>query len=914
MSHVGQCPTCHTRYELEASDVGRLVECECGVTVFACNASSLHVVPVRCDACGGEYEVGPEDAGHQVECECGQALEVPTVVFRLPIGSGDSAAQFVAEVASEQDADAGCVGEGDDVGLGIVAPLSADRIERIDSPHDNPRGSDPSHRATDLVVQADPEPRRHPASSVAKRKSEAAKNSSRGAWLGFGSVAAFLLFAIGMYAFRKPPSKLKNQRDLVRQNETSVDQVAAGDSSAENADRRVDPNLVAEVAGLVNAMPKVARVSVATSLNGMNSAKRVTDSAAVDPTQSDETASAESDAYPIPAAPFYALPQPSKQKKRVPVSTERVPRMTMNSGVTKAFEAYEETQALQEKSEASGTSADLEAYHKSLGKTLAVVEYVHRLAMQENDLEQINTLRYLLAYLYYSAGHLEEASILGEAVARWGDKDEPSTKEAAMIALAATQELSESQWGDPERIGELNQMEAICSVLAKRWPDDAQLDLIWMNLAYLFEAFNHPQRSIVTYRRIEQDSPHYADAQIASGLARWVVARRAALRERVSVRPDALKAARQELIRGLRQKEKEEGELSALQVNVRLALTQMDLLMGDSERAEKWLMEEPLGIVDSIAVMEVDGEEEKTVVTEAVARQIFDSLFFVRQQAGDSKGATEILSKMVDVLESSETQVEARRLAIVKTTIDRLKASESVATDQFDQLKELTDVVLEDESIVPTANLLWLGESYREIGLRAADAETARRCAADAAELYGKAMLRTDFPAGSQQTAQLRRIELLRRAGQVAESLALIEEVLAKTPNVFALQIESAESLQQLALASGRIGDLKAAIHGPEGFSPIWGWGKLVTSLHAARWSDTGTEAHVEQLFRAQYNLGQCRYLLAMESQDFASRRRELSDIERSIRKILATMDKQNEWHDKFTQLGELVGRGISQG
>lgn len=911
MNHVGQCPACHTRYELEASDVGHLVECECGATLFACNASSLPVVPVRCDACGEEYEVGPEDAGHQVECECGQALKVPTVVFRLPIGSGKSAAQFVAEVASEQDASEESASEGDDAGPGIAARTSGDRIERIDSAHDNPRGGDAATQSLGFVVAADPEPRQEK-SAASKRKSEAAKNSSRGTWIGLGSVAAFLLFAIGMYIFRKPPSKLKKQRELAQQNDASAEQAMTGDPIAGNADARVDPKLVAEVAGLVNATPRFARANVASSTNPMDSATLAADGAAGEP--SSKTSFAEPDAFPIPAAPLYALPKPTQPKKRVPVSTERVPRMTINSGVSKAFEAYEETQALQEKAEASGTSADLDAYHKSLGKTLAIVEYVHRLAMQENDLDQINTLRYLLAYLYYSAGHLTEASVLGEAVARWGDKDEPSTKEAAMIALAATQELSESQWGAPEQLGELNQMEAICSVLAKRWPEDTQLDLIWMNLAYLLEAFNHPQRAISIYRRIKEDSPYYADAQIASGLARWVVARRAALRDKSRVLPDALKTARQELIRGLRQKEKQEGELTALQVNVRLTLAQMDLLMGESERAENWLMEEPPGIVNSIAVIDADADDGKTVVTEAVARQIFDALFFVRQQAGDSKGATEVLSKMADVVESSEEQVEARRLAIVKATIDRLKVSKSVSTDQVDRLEGLTDVVLEDESIVPTANLLWLGESYREIGLRAADPETAKRCASVAAELYETAMLRTDFPVGSQQTAQLRRIELLRRSGQVTESLALIEEVLAKTPNVFALQIEAAESLQQLALDSGRISDLKAAIHGPEGFSPIWGWGKLVTSLHAARWSDTGTETHVEQLYRAQYSLGQCRYLLAMQSRDVASRRAELSDIERSIRKILATMDKQNKWQAKFSQLGELVRRGMSQG
>ena len=55
---------------------------------------------------------------------------------------------------------------------------------------------------------------------------------------------------------------------------------------------------------------------------------------------------------------------------------------------------------------------------------------------------------------------------MGEAVARWGDLADPSTKEASLIALAATQELSDLHWGDAADLGELRQMEK----LAKKIP------------------------------------------------------------------------------------------------------------------------------------------------------------------------------------------------------------------------------------------------------------------------------------------------------------------------------------------------------------------------------------------------------------------------------------------------------------
>ncbi|MGI9470450.1 MAG: hypothetical protein ACR2NZ_02880, partial [Rubripirellula sp.] len=808
MSHVGQCPSCHTRYELEAADVGHLLECGCGEVLFACNASSLPVIPVRCDSCGETYEVDGSDAGQPVECECGKTLVVPTVVFRLPIGTGEAAAAAISS-ANEDDEELG--------------DEDSDAVETVGIANDTAGNGEAAAGGIVVTSEDDSHPNRDQSdrSRSSRPKGESQSKSSLATWLGVAAVVVFLLFAVGMFVMREPPSKAKAKVASAEDAGTEADSPVSNvdPPPARGAESKADPALVAEVASLGTS------VTAATSVTAPVA------------TASKQAEAKEEVRYPIMTSTLYALPKPTKAKTRVPVSTERVPRMTLNSGVPKAFDAYEATQKLQTAAESSGVAADVEAYHQSLGKTLAVIEYVHRLAMEESDQKQINSMRYLLAYLYYAAGHLPEACVLGEAVARWGDKEEPATKEAAMIALAASQELSEAQWGKSEMVGELTEMESIVSVLAKRWPDDPQLDLIWMNLAYLYEAFNYPSKAIAIYQKLAAGSPQYGDAQIASGMARWGILRRSELSDRTKFDREELKIARQELVRGLRKKEKDDALLTPTVVDVRLALAQMDLLLGENERAEQWLIESPPSLIESVSVNETEEAESIVVVDEPVARQVFDVWFFIRQQAGDAEGATDVLSKMSEVVESSVEQVEARRMSIMKRTVDQLKTAANVTRADVEQLEKLSAKLLAEESSVPTANLLWLGESWSEIGHRARNPEVAKDCAAAAADLYGKAMLRTDFPANSEQTAQLRRIELLRRSGKVLESLKLIEEVLAKTPNVFSLQIEAAESLQQLALDSGRASDLTAAMKGPEGFSSIWGWGKLVTSLHAARWS-----------------------------------------------------------------------------
>ena len=74
-----------------------------------------------------------------------------------------------------------------------------------------------------------------------------------------------------------------------------------------------------------------------------------------------------------------------------------------------------------------------------------------------------------------------------------------------------------------------------------------------------------------------------------------------------------------------------------------------------------------------------------------------------------------------------------------------------------------------------------------------------------------------DFPASSRVQAQRRRAELLVEAGELSEGLSVLNELLAKTPNVISLQVDSAEILQELAMQSGETADLEAANEGAFG-------------------------------------------------------------------------------------------------
>ena len=872
MNRVASCPTCKTDYELDEDDIGHLMECECGATLFACHTRSLAAFWMQCKHCGGKHQVCGSDAGQTVQVDCGASVCIPAVTLRTPIGTRDTAAKFQASAVTD--------------GLPFATP-PGDKL-----PVQEVRGrvsTLPPPVTSSTAVQGSKSDTS--SSQSATNREQAKPKTMLGPRLGFLGVVGLLVVAIVMFFLREPPSLKRRKRSV------GTAQVQGQDSlkpSAELAAGGID--------GLVGA--DGLKAAIAWQETSTLPASSVTST-----NERERSSTTESDGgYRVPPPPIYALPPKREPRVRVPAMREKVSVTSLALGIELAFEEYEKVQQLRDKSTASETQQDIDEYQQALSRALGIIEHVHTMALVKNDIVEVATMRYLLAYLYLTAGLLPEACVMGEAVARWGDVSDPSTREAAMISLAAAQELSETHWGNPEDLGELRQMEVIAGILQTRWPKNSQIDLIWMNLGYLYEAFNQPRQAIRIYERVSEMSDNFSTACLASGLAQWNVVRQQALDATTSIDSGDRKLARQTLTKGLRATEKSDPEISQATVEARLALAQIDLTAGNLEQAEAWLIENPAAVSTSIRVREDDDNESAILIDEAIAKQIFDVLFHARNQLGDVAGATTTLEEMADLLGNSGQQVVARRMAILKTTFERMINGDDVSEQDFASAQQISAAMMEDPSTLPASTLLWLGESWAQSGERAKDPEIAKECAGIGAELFGTAILRKDFPSSSMQAAQLRLIELLRRSGSVMESLKQIEDMLAGEPNVFALQITAAQTLQELAVEDGRASDLLAAINGPSGFSPIWGWGKLVTTLHAAKYSAAGTPRHSEQLSLAQYHLFQCRYLLAVQAKDPMEKARQLAEVGRALAKLMATMDKQSVWFPRYEALQTLIG------
>lgn len=903
MSRVGQCPSCHTVYELDDDAIGHVTECECGITLFVCDAAGFNEIPVGCASCGGQYVVDRDGAGEDVECECGEHLTVPTVVLRSPLANtAADAKKLMAErqairsatrtVACPKCKKEYSVGKED---VGEQAECSCGRIFTI-KVRDGKPVAVPTGSARGSQQAAEDNRDEEEEKVTARRKRPVSWVSI----IGIAAVGLLLLVSIIMFVTRdnkkQVAAKSDQQETVSVKNPSSQTPTATPAAPASNGAR-------ASSGAAPLAIDSFREPTMSPTMTP--SARTASPRPIPNPDQGAQTTdignNRDSMLAPPPEKP---LPKTKPPRPIIPVIPAGEQGLTLERAYSEAFQAYESTSRMKKDAAESG---EPDAYHRQLGRTIGLLQQTLQLATRQGS-EKVNELRYLLTYLYFTAGRLSEASVMGEAVARWGDPEQPATLEAAMIALAATQEANETGWGNPSDVGELDHMQAIASIITQRWPDNPQLDLIWMNLAQRYDAYGKYLQAGNAYAQVADSSKRFGEAQLAGGSALW-----AHYRKQASAGADGASPEQQELLAraqdmlagGVKSISADADKPTTTIMAAKLSLARMAFVSGDLADAESWLVDPPLPVVDSVVA--ADPGEQQIKVSEGFMRSAFQTLFAVRSGRRDAAGAKQALEMMAAKL-GGQADVTKLFLGVAKDYIDQLTQSPRITRDQFSTLSELIEPLKEDGSLT-AANVLWLGESWSKLAERAGSPQLGKQCYEKAAAAYTLAMTRSDFPAASRQSATIRRAELLRSAGNLSEVVPLLESLLKETPNAFAIQIEAAETLEQIAIDSAQPLQLRAAIDGPsndQGSSPIWGWSKLVATLHSAGGDDD--EKLRDRLLKCQYHLAHCQWLMSKETSEAAEREALVSACRRSLSRLVATTSPEREpWYSRLQELQKQV-------
>ncbi len=862
MSRFGQCPACRKIHQIDVDDIGSVVHCQCGSTLFAADIVGFNEIPVFCSNCSGEYVVDRDGAGENVQCDCGQLLTVPNIVLRSRITRIGPA---VAPPTNTPPAN-----------TNVTTKASTAEVQ----PAAKNISTSNNATADDSADDAEPD--------SPKRK--------RRAWSvnAIGMIAAVLLLCFSMSFF------------LYKQfAESKHEQAAAGSKEP-----------LVPISGSDGLMKiEMKMIDIDFPRDDLASDDSRDDDSFNQPPRDESTdraSNAKGTANGIkqfPPPKKQPLPPAKPSRQIVPIPKLPHAGVTFKRAYEEAFEAFEKTRAMEKASDKKADKdEDSSAYQKQLGLTIARL----RLAMDkigpQQSQKQITELYYLLTYVYFRAGRLPEAAVMAESTIRWGNLDNEATREAGLIGLAALQEANQTHWGLGDQVGELDLMNTLIDVYADRWPDDEQIDNMRLALAGAYERFDQPLKAVDLYRNTPVDSPHYVDSQFAAGNAMWGL-----YRTRISELPnDADSAAYDSLVplrddakalltAGLRALGNQPKQLTPAAIVAKFNLVRIELNAGNPAAAESLLVDDPLAITKTIAAESKPGVVK---VNQALLRSVYETLFTIRFERGDTLAANEALAKMSSIEGVADAQqIGKLYVNVAADYIDQLLQRPHVTRQQLSKLSELIKPLQQQDGAMSVANTLWLGEAWSRLARRAATEELANRCYEKAAAAYKMAMSRDDFPQESMQSAMIRRMELTRQSGRVDETVDVLTELLRQSPNAFGLQIEATQALQNLAAKTGQVGMLWEVIDGsPQ--SPIWGWNKLIAVLHSQRQTEENTATMTNRLMQCRYNLLWCRWQIARATIDPTIKQKRLDDLQRMKTRVKTTMKSDVEpWASRFDEL-----------
>lgn len=929
MSRKGKCPSCFRVHSFEDGQIASVAHCECGQPLFVCDAGRFDEIPVRCQQCHESYLVDKEDIGHEVECECGAVIEVHDLVLKMPIkdelsanaaphqGSFDiSDNQIQSEMDTdlliacprclvEYELDQGDLNESAVCECGAcfkICHQNGKTVGVLLEP-DQSILTDPTPSKTSFVNEPALNPDR-------ETEEKTVTNSKSGSWwtrLGVAAVIAFFLFSLGAFVVSRNPAipQATNQPRLSEAIRRSQ-QTTSRDSALKSIPMPEPSPIPA------NALAKLnAELPAPSGPYGSLDAT----SAATTKTKVTQDVAAKTDIDPSKRSPYgpptrprsLNYPKAEPARERLPVVEVQRTRRIFQGAYQDAFESYEALNALSE---------DSDQRPRQLGETIYLTRHALALAQESKDVKKQAEVCYLLAYLSYTAGQLVEASIYGEMAARWGDKEDPATHEAAMIALASAQEAFDTQWGLREQVGELEQMRRVAELIDNKWPKDKQHDAIWLNLAHAYNQFGRPEKAAEAFLKIKPSSEDYETSLLAAGGAYW-----SQFVDSASVdSPDPqkmvaiLSRASSHLRKGVTRLQQKASEPTITILSAKMTLATIAERFGDPKSALAWLSEEPIAVTESITVVKDAASKQKLLVEPAFARSVYQMMYRAQKDLKDFLGAADSLDELARLTDPEEVAgLASMQLGLVSLQLKSLLSKGEIAEDDFNATLHLLELLEPYQSHVTVSNELWLADSWAQLAEMNGQKDLSSQCCLQAEQAYARALQKEGFPVGSVVAMNVRRARLLKRAGKLAETLELLEGILSETPNLIELQITAAMILQELAINDTTDLGLRSAIFGPlneQGQtteSSIWGWSKLTTMLHRLKYSEQARPEHAQDLVVAYYFLSRCQWLLANVVADDTEKTTLIAKATKQVKQWLSTTTKEHSdtqmWRSAMEQL-----------
>lgn len=571
-----------------------------------------------------------------------------------------------------------------------------------------------------------------------------------------------------------------------------------------------------------------------------------------------------------------------------------------------------------------------------------MLELALSLADAETAIDQLNTVRYYLAVLYWEDKQLHEAAVMAEFLAtRYPENDYAAS--AAKVALAAYEALSieakAAKQGQPNDAPsyEATKLAALAEMVAARWPESAEASSAANALIQTALRENRLADAEALIDRLPAEGRGAAQLSLGAGL--WTQYLRATAANRENPSPEAL-ALREKagalLTKGFAAM-REQGKPSIASAVGALYLVQYMLANGDADKAVAVLENDnagPLALVESGA--EVAQKPEFILETYKAALRAYLST--------DQPDRTKAQQMMEALDKFAKSGGGAKKLTEVYLGLGvqlQRQLKELNAAGQTEKAKQVAAAfadVLERVSSSPDANEWrvrgWIAQTNLQLG-QEVSGDDAKPYIEQATAAY-QAMLKAaaENPKYAPDEAailgvRMRLAECLAATGDHEGAVKQFGEILKEKPNLLDLQKGAASALQQWGIQKRDVAPLERSIRGdlpqPSGKNLIWGYLQLATMansayIQAAKASPVTDESRERAnrfkdiFFEARYNVAKSRFFAGKVAPE-AQRKAQLEQAKTNIEQMAKLYPDLGgpQWKPLFDELLKQVNLELAK-
>lgn len=602
----------------------------------------------------------------------------------------------------------------------------------------------------------------------------------------------------------------------------------------------------------------------------------------------------------------------------------------------KAMEKIQNAKMGREISEQTGETDQVKLYDQQEKEAQDEAAHYFKLALQlkpgDAKIEDINAIRHIVCYFYYTEGKFLEAAVLGEYLA-FNFPKTAEGRQGARIALASWVKVYSAS-RESDKSFEIGRITRLADFIVKTWPD--QQEAVEASSTLLsFAIQQHDVPKVLEYlERIPADSPKRGEAEIRAGQSLWtnyLLSARLPEDERPPQADlDNLKTKAAEILtRGIEHLRSNDKVTPTLVAAV-LSLAQILVDTGQPDKAIEWLENETIGPLKLLN----DGNE---VVFSSVQMPIeiykLALRAYVAVQPQRLEDAERVMNALEKAVGSSGDEKANETLTVIYIKLGRELQQQLEELRNSKKSKELKAVSEGFETFlkrIATRNqgntwssLNWVAETFYSLGTGYDDGGTgglsadATRYYTEAVNAYQRILERaaSDPKFAPNPDAlvgvQLRMAVCLRKIGKFDEAISTIVSVLKDRPMMLPAQVMGAETYQ----AKGAIDKdayAYAILGGPEkdtnNQSVIWGWAKLSKlTMNNDKFADT--------FHQARLRLAECRYRYGMLNKNKAKRRKTINAAREDLwitYKLYPDLGGQ-EQAEEYNRMLKQIQRGLGE-